>query len=138
MPVEAGLKWPNDLVVDGVGKLSGVLTEVDGGAVVVGIGINVAWAPSGVGATCLGEGFTRDGVLSALLSALSGWLDVDDRAVLSAYRAACVTLGRDVRVELSDETFVARAADVSDSGSLLVDTGACLREVSTADVIHLR
>ena len=45
--VEVGLKWPNDLLADGR-KLAGMLTEAeitDGvvTAVVVGIGVNVAW-----------------------------------------------------------------------------------------------
>jgi BirA family biotin operon repressor/biotin-[acetyl-CoA-carboxylase] ligase len=45
--VAVGIKWPNDLLVDGR-KLAGVLAEADVGAegteaIVVGIGINVAW-----------------------------------------------------------------------------------------------
>ena len=38
------LKWPNDLVVEGRGKLAGILAETapDGG-VVVGLGLNVDW-----------------------------------------------------------------------------------------------
>ncbi len=37
-----GLKWPNDLVVDGA-KLAGVLAEADLPVVVVGIGVNLDW-----------------------------------------------------------------------------------------------
>ncbi len=48
--VKPGLKWPNDLVV-GERKLAGVLAESlerpGGRAVVVGIGMNVGWAPPG-------------------------------------------------------------------------------------------
>src|SRR5207253_11473498 len=43
--VEAVLKWPNDVVVQdrgGVRKLGGILAERVGGAVVVGVGINVS------------------------------------------------------------------------------------------------
>ena len=48
-----GLKWPNDIVVDGR-KLAGVLVEVaaggkgasgDAAVVVVGLGLNVQWPP---------------------------------------------------------------------------------------------
>jgi BirA family biotin operon repressor/biotin-[acetyl-CoA-carboxylase] ligase len=135
--VDAGLKWPNDLLVDGA-KLAGVLAEADAGsgAVVVGIGMNVGWAPPG--AARLGDGVTRDAVLEALLHALDGWVAADDAAVASAYRTACVTLGQRVRVELSDETFDGTAADVDDSGHLLVDVGVCLRTIAAGDVIHLR
>jgi hypothetical protein len=55
--VDARLKWPNDLLV-GDQKLAGVLAQGaitgDRRVVVVGIGINVGWAPPG--AARLGEG----------------------------------------------------------------------------------
>jgi BirA family biotin operon repressor/biotin-[acetyl-CoA-carboxylase] ligase len=38
------LKWPNDLLIDGA-KLSGVLLERAGAAVVIGIGVNLAFHP---------------------------------------------------------------------------------------------
>ncbi|BDI61217.1 biotin--[acetyl-CoA-carboxylase] ligase [Qipengyuania nanhaisediminis] len=38
------LKWPNDVMLDG-GKASGILLEMVGDAVVVGIGVNLASAP---------------------------------------------------------------------------------------------
>lgn len=136
--VTAGLKWPNDLLVADGSKLAGVLAETDGaGAVAVGIGLNVAWAPPG--AARLGEGASRDDVLDALLASLGDWLDRPEAAVASAYRAACVTLGRLVRVDLVDgESFEGVAADVDDDGRLLVEVNACLRTVDVADVVHLR
>lgn len=42
---KALLKWPNDLVV-GRAKLAGILLEREGDAVIVGIGVNLAVAPS--------------------------------------------------------------------------------------------
>ena len=39
------LKWPNDVWLDG-GKLCGILLEMSGGHIVVGIGVNLAQAPS--------------------------------------------------------------------------------------------
>ncbi len=38
------LKWPNDLLIDGA-KLSGILLERTGDAIVIGMGINLASAP---------------------------------------------------------------------------------------------
>lgn len=38
------IKWPNDLLIDGA-KLSGILLERSGDAVVIGIGVNLAHAP---------------------------------------------------------------------------------------------
>ena len=58
--VEPVLKWPNDLLLDGA-KLAGVLAEAEFAgstlsAVIVGIGINVAWpGPPEAGGTCLDD-----------------------------------------------------------------------------------
>ena len=38
---QTGLKWPNDVIVAG-GKISGILLEVEGKALIVGSGINIA------------------------------------------------------------------------------------------------
>jgi len=136
--VDCGLKWPNDLVLDDGRKLAGVLAETDGaGGVAVGMGLNVAWAPEG--AACLGADVARDDVLDALLSSLGGRLDAGWPAVARAYREACVTVGRRVRVELVDgEVFEGAAADVDDAGRLLVETSVCLRTIEVGDVTHVR
>lgn len=43
-PAHLALKWPNDLMLDGM-KLSGILLERTGDAVVIGIGVNLAHHP---------------------------------------------------------------------------------------------
>jgi BirA family biotin operon repressor/biotin-[acetyl-CoA-carboxylase] ligase len=149
--VRPGLKWPNDLVVDDR-KLAGVLAERDGPAIVVGIGINVNWpdeagmpaelaeiatAANRLGRLGSGGRVDRDAVLDTMLERLADRYG-DWTRVASEYRRGCSTLGRSVRVELSDETFTGTAADVSDDGHLLVDIGMCLRTVTAGDVIHLR
>ena len=48
LPGRAMLKWPNDLLIDGA-KLSGILLERSGDAVIVGIGVNLAHHPDGLG-----------------------------------------------------------------------------------------
>ena len=133
---EAGLKWPNDLVTEDGAKLGGLLAEREGGAVAVGLGLNVGWAPEG--AACLGAGVDREAVLAALLDALDRWCDAPDEEVARAYRAACVTLNRRVRVDLTDESFTGSAADIDADGHLIVDTGACLRTVTAGDVVLVR
>jgi BirA family transcriptional regulator, biotin operon repressor / biotin---[acetyl-CoA-carboxylase] ligase len=135
------LKWPNDLLVGGR-KVAGVLAEADAGAVVVGIGINLNWEgdppANGIAVNqVIGRPVDRDEILAALLNGVDArhgnWTDV-----AKEHRRRCSTIGRQVRVELADETFVGNAADVDDDGHLLVDVGMCLRSVSAADVVHLR
>lgn len=43
--VEMVLKWPNDVMIDGI-KCSGILMERSGDSVVIGIGVNLASAPA--------------------------------------------------------------------------------------------
>lgn len=124
------LKWPNDLLLEDR-KLAGVLAEADLPAVVVGIGINLTWAPPG--AAHLGDDADREAVLSALLSSLAG-LYGDWSVVAERYAAECSTVGRRVRVELADETFEGVASAVTPEGHLVVDG----RTVTAGDVVHLR
>ena len=39
------IKWPNDLMLDGA-KLSGILLEREGDAIIIGFGVNLAHAPA--------------------------------------------------------------------------------------------
>ena len=136
-----GLKWPNDLVVEDR-KLAGVLAEAALPAVVVGIGINVNWdtdVPSGGVAANQVAGRPVD--LEALLGALLDRLSVrygDWEGVARDYRRGSATIGREVRVDVADESFTGTAADITDDGHLLVDVGMCLRTVTAGDVVHLR
>jgi BirA family biotin operon repressor/biotin-[acetyl-CoA-carboxylase] ligase len=149
--VEPVIKWPNDLLV-GEAKLAGVLAEADFShhacAVVVGIGINVAWAgPPAVSGTCLedqaGEKVDREALLGALLAALGprrNLLDTADgrRDLAAELRRRCATLGRPIRVELAAEEISGVASEIDDAGQLVVQTATGPRTVSAGDVIHLR
>jgi BirA family biotin operon repressor/biotin-[acetyl-CoA-carboxylase] ligase len=145
------LKWPNDLLV-GEAKLAGVLAEAEftGSecAVVVGIGINVAWpGPPTVQGTCLndlcGEPVDRHQLLGALLGALAPrrlLLESDGgRQELAAeLRRRCATLGQRIRVELATEAITGVAREIDDAGQLVVLTAGGPRTVTAGDVVHLR
>ncbi|HYU38676.1 MAG TPA: biotin--[acetyl-CoA-carboxylase] ligase [Acidimicrobiia bacterium] len=139
------LKWPNDLVVDDR-KLAGILAESDGGAVVVGIGVNVNW-----------NEFPSDLVETATACNLEASHAVDRRELLTAflhelgdryaglehvpgeYQRRLATLDRRVRVERAAGDVVGRAVGVGDSGELLVDDEAGgVIAVHVGDVVHLR
>ena len=124
--VAVELKWPNDLLLDGA-KLGGILSELVGDAAVVGLGLNLAWAPAG--AASLGPGVDRHALLHAYLARLG-----TPGAVLDRYRERCTTLGRRVRVELPGRAVEGVATAVADDGRLVVDG----RPIAAGDVIHLR
>jgi BirA family biotin operon repressor/biotin-[acetyl-CoA-carboxylase] ligase len=140
--VDASLKWPNDLVVEGHGKLAGILAEgAPDGGVVVGLGINVDWAttPPPAGATSLalvgGVEVDREGLLVAYLVALEDRCRQAPDALMADYRAACSTIGRPVRVALPDGTALeGSATGVDDDGRLVIDG----RHVAAGDVVHVR
>lgn len=139
--VHPELKWPNDVLLDGE-KLAGVLAEAVPGpaaggppAVVVGIGLNIGWAPEG--AARLGDGIDPLQVLTALLRAIDD-LDEPERMWLE-YRRRLATLGRRVRIDLGSEVVEGVAVDVERDGRLLVDTDDGRRTaITVGDVVHLR
>ncbi|MEV6370195.1 biotin--[acetyl-CoA-carboxylase] ligase [Micromonospora musae] len=162
--LDATLKWPNDLLIDGA-KCAGLLAEAVPGvagdqppAVVVGIGLNVTLRadelpenPTGLPATSLqlaGAATTdRDPLLRALLRALADWYDrwrsAGGDAVASglreAYVAACATIDRPVRVLLPDGSeLTGTATGVDRDGQLVVETSDGPRQVAAGDLLHLR
>ncbi|MFE6053620.1 biotin--[acetyl-CoA-carboxylase] ligase [Kitasatospora sp. NPDC056446] len=156
--VEVGLKWPNDLqvAIDGAErKLGGILTELSGGAVVVGLGLNVSLrepelpVPTAASLALAGAATTDRGtLLRALLrdfadlyrtwTAAAGDPHASD--LLRAYVDRCTTLGRRVKVHLpGGDELVGEAVAVDGDGRLVVRTAdGARRAVGAGDVVHVR
>lgn len=144
------IKWPNDLLLP-QGKVAGILLELVAREdrvdfVVLGAGINVRSAPSGVGAASLWGAGARVGraeVARAVLDRLdAAYADFEAgrwAGQLAAWRRRCATLGAPVRVELAGGgALVGRALDVTLEGALLVETADGVTAVYAGDVTHLR
>ena len=140
------LKWPNDLLLDGR-KLGGMLSTSDHEKqfVVVGIGINVGWAPQE--AVALGEFFSEKmptpvGLLKNMLLEISRIEKLSLTEQHQQYVAQLATLGKLVRVELTNGLMITgQAQDVDIEGRLLVvDTAdnSFRHVIDTGDVVHLR
>ncbi|RFD25245.1 biotin--[acetyl-CoA-carboxylase] ligase [Mycobacterium uberis] len=150
--VNAGLKWPNDVLVGG-GKLAGILAEVARPVIVVGVGLNVTQAPEEVdspGATSLFDlGVPtpdRDQLVRGLLRALDArvgqWRNTDPQ-LKADYRACSLTLGTRVRVELpGGKDVVGTARGIDEQGRLCLETEGSAEGqtvvISAGDVVHLR
>lgn len=146
-----GVKWPNDVLVDGR-KLCGILLErvesPAGPAAVIGVGLNVdvtaAERPVETATSLLLEGadvLDRGEVLAMLLErferrylrwrAASG----DPGELRQEYRSRCLTLGARVRIEVpGGEPVHGTADDVDEHGRLVVDG----RAYGAGDVTHVR
>lgn len=135
----AGLKWPNDVMVEG-GKIAGLLIETDGQHSLVGIGINLKAAPLDT-ATCVAH-----------------YADIPDRrqlaqeiakklqeptlreTVLHQYRTMCLTIGTPVRIErMGDDMPVEGiAAGIEEDGRLIIRTSSGNVTVSSGQCFHVR
>ena len=136
-----GLKWPNDVLL-GERKLAGILAQRVPGrdAVVVGMGLNVGWAPDGAAAVGPHASAGRVTPARVLLAVLEE-LDALPSDIARQYRDALVTLGRTVRIELPGgaEALEAQAVDVDDAGRLVViDANGVQRHLDVGDVVHVR
>jgi len=140
LPVEALIKWPNDVWIDGR-KVAGILVEgrPQEGWAVLGIGLNVAAEhfPDELNATSLtlsGAAVSVDESLAALVGSLETWLSRSTEEILTAWRSRDALLGRTVRWANGSQDGV--AVGVDDSGALIVDTAAG-RVTLDAGEVHL-
>ncbi|BBX97945.1 biotin--[acetyl-CoA-carboxylase] ligase [Mycobacterium lacus] len=146
--MEAGLKWPNDVLAGG-GKLAGILAEVARPVVVIGLGLNVTQSPEEVdvpGATSLLDlgvaAPDRDRLVGGLLRDLrlriAQWRSADPQ-LAADYRARCLTIGSRVRAQLpGGNEFVGIARGIDDQGRLCLATDVQTMVISAGDVVHLR
>jgi BirA family biotin operon repressor/biotin-[acetyl-CoA-carboxylase] ligase len=155
---DAVLKWPNDLLLgQDRRKGAGILAEVTGDAVVLGIGLNVLplpadvpLGPGGLAPTSLADAgatkLDRTDIAVALLTELAAletaWRSAggDPKAGgYDDYVAFCSTIGQRVRIELPDHELVGAATGVApDGGLLLRDDDGTEHQVTAGDVVHLR
>jgi BirA family biotin operon repressor/biotin-[acetyl-CoA-carboxylase] ligase len=146
-PVSCGVKWPNDVWVEGR-KLAGVLIESRAGAgadgwAVIGIGLNLSISPEEFPeelrgtATSLAEAAADDLSFEAALGAvneqLSSWVDSDPGEVLEGFRRRDALAGR--RISWDGGEGVAEGID--DAGHLLVKTGGGEQLSLGAGEVHL-
>jgi BirA family biotin operon repressor/biotin-[acetyl-CoA-carboxylase] ligase len=140
--IRATLKWPNDVLVQN-GKIAGILLEGADEALILGIGLNVLQAPTGVSyqvATIVGCGglATVDGTRTRLLAALSDWLTVWRQEGFAAIRAAWLArahpIGAPLSVHVAERYVTGRFAGLDEDGALLLDTADGRNRIVAGDV----
>ena len=140
--VRASLKWPNDVMVND-GKIAGILVEQAVDALIVGIGLDVLQAPSGVTykvSTIVGCGglATVDGARERLLAALANWFDIWQQDGFEAIRVAWLArahpIGSTLTVRLGELFISGEFAGIDTDGALLLNTSEGRMRVLAGDV----
>lgn len=148
--VNSGIKWPNDIVLNQK-KICGILCEgvLLGQAVyaVCGIGINVLQQKTDFtqygldhATSLLVETGTRhslDDAAAAVMTELERYYDryiaQGIAALLGEYEAACVTLGREVKVIQNGAERECRAVGLAQNGALLVNFAGVVTEINAGE-----
>ena len=148
--VGAGLKWPNDIVVinsdsGAMFKLGGILSQMSSQGIVVGVGVNIDLRPEelpiaqATSTWILGHQISREELIATFVKHVKKRLAQNSLEFMSEYRAACVTIGLDVTVDLVNGTELSgNCCGVTDAGLLQVKFGDSVIDVATGDVHHVR
>ena len=147
--VRSSLKWPNDIIIDegsSTRKLAGVLTQIAGDFIVVGIGVNISKIGEDLleNTACINEfeiSITSRELLDLIIQKILAIEESDftHQKVLDRYKNVCSSLSKQVRVESINETIEGKVIDIAITGALVLEMGdGRVLELSEGDVIHLR
>lgn len=145
--VRLGLKWPNDVLLDGR-KLSGILLESqasDGHLdwLVVGIGVNLASFPEGVdypttSLAAIGAAITVEALLEAVANRFEAWYaqwrEAGFPPLREAWLARAEGLGAAIRVRLATGESEGRFVGLDEEGALLLDDAKGRRRIAAGEV----
>jgi BirA family transcriptional regulator, biotin operon repressor / biotin---[acetyl-CoA-carboxylase] ligase len=141
------LKWPNDVLLDGV-KMSGILLERAGDAVIIGFGVNIVSHPEGTErpATSLAASgwpaIAPVDLLAQLMPAFAAvralWATEGFDAIRRRWLACAAGLGGPIVARLGTETLEGRFEGLASDGALelRLDDGS-LRPVHAGEVFAL-
>ena len=127
-PALLQLKWPNDLLLDGA-KLSGILLERTGDALVLGIGVNLAVAPDIAGratvaladhGVALAAAALADMVVAAFSKRRFEWRRQGFAASRAAWLQRAHPLGTMLRVTAGAQLLEGGFAGLAEDGALLL------------------
>ena len=126
-----GIKWPNDLLLNGK-KVGGILAEPAGGKTILGMGLNlnirdfpdeIEMVSTSIFAE-LKKKLDKMMVFDVLCKELDDLYGMYKRdrlpEILVKWRHYTVMLGRNVRIETADRQVFGRAIDISGDGGLVV------------------
>jgi BirA family biotin operon repressor/biotin-[acetyl-CoA-carboxylase] ligase len=151
--LDAGLKWPNDVLIDGR-KVSGILAELvdfeEKRFVILGIGINVNNRIAGSYefsdcSTSIAEEFKKNVKIDVLENTILEELDFrmgqlknqEYGLILDDWRNLSETLGRHVKAITPGGEYNGLAKDIDENGSLILDMDGRIETILAGDCRHL-
>jgi BirA family biotin operon repressor/biotin-[acetyl-CoA-carboxylase] ligase len=149
---QAGLKWPNDILVNGA-KLAGILIDVTGEssgpcAVIIGIGLNVCMshpASGGIdqswvdlhsltGGVDISRNRLAAGVLDKLLPAIELFESRGMQPFMDEWRQHDIVDGCQIELQLPNEVIKGKGCGIDSAGALLVETSTGRRHFACGEV----
>ncbi len=139
--IKAGIKWPNDLIIDGR-KVCGILLEMNSEAdkvnyVILGIGLNYSQSVEDFPkelkdraislklAAAAGSRFDRLSLIKSILRELDSVLKLVKEGsyekILDVWREYSITLGKEIAFKIKDNGYCGTAIDITGEGRLLVE-----------------
>ena len=153
--VNAEIKWPNDLLVNGR-KICGIISESAAYGsklryLATGFGINVnntaSDFPDELRSTAASvrietdQCISREKLAAEITVKFTKFLELlkdNPKSLLEIYRLHCSTLGKRVKIILENEEIIGTAINVNDNGSILIEKNGEKLSFFAADIIHLR
>ena len=155
--ITPGIKWPNDIIIDGK-KVCGILTHLHAlgdnvSDIVLGVGLNVNQTAADIPADlahkatslriATGSEHSRTPLLVGFCDRFEVLYDTylatrDFGAVIAAYRPYSVTLARDVRIIRPGSEIEGTALYFDDDGMLVILRRDGVRERVLAGEVHVR
>jgi BirA family biotin operon repressor/biotin-[acetyl-CoA-carboxylase] ligase len=136
------LKWPNDVLVNEA-KISGILLENANDAIVLGIGLNILWAPQDIsyGATAIvanggvaSADDARDVLLDRLADYLALWQSEGFDPIHRAWLDRTCPIGATIHVNMGRKVINGKFAGLGTDGALFIETEGGVRRVIAGDV----
>lgn len=141
--LEAGIRWPNDVVVDNK-KIAGILCEAlvagNRNITMVGIGVNVCQSPDELPDTAVTlaqlnvTGVSIPTLALQILDRLAELL-THPGAVLDQVRRRDVLFGKTLTIETGDELLHGSGGGISDAGHLIVQLGSSVKTILSGSVL---
>ena len=143
---DAGIKWPNDIILSGK-KLVGILCQSRGTRAVAGIGVNISQSaedfaradlPNAASLAMLGYFPDRWALCARIASHAERYvaqiLHGQEEALLASYRARCISIGRELIATSAKGEIRGVGADIDEKGRLILETGKGRVAVDSGEV----